>query len=268
MSIPSPPPVVLTIAGYDPSSGAGITADIKTIAAHGCFGVSCITALTVQSTRGVKRTDEVPVAYIREALAELADDLPIAAVHVGMLGTGSVAGAVAKFLEERRLPNVVVDPVLKSSSGSDLIDEDGLVVLRTRLFPIASIITPNLDEAAILTGGKADSITNLEEMKTIASRLHLVGAVNVVITGGHLPKPLDLLSTDGGNHMEEFPGERIDSRSTHGTGCAFSTSLACQLALGKPLAEAVRLSGEYVRNAIRNADPIGKGTGPVNHFPS
>src|ERR1700677_5154504 len=146
--------VVLTIAGFDPSSGAGVTADIKTIAAHGCYGVACITAMTVQSTAGVRRVEAVDPALVTETLQELATDIPIAAVHIGMLGSAKVVKAVAEFLGQcssKKLPNVVLDPILKSSSGADLLDAPGLKLLIERLIPLADVITPNVDEAAGLT---------------------------------------------------------------------------------------------------------------------
>src|SRR5579863_3724349 len=189
------PTVVLTIAGFDPSSGAGVTADIKTIAAHGCYGVACITAMTVQSTAGVQRVEPVDPALVTDTLQELITDIPIAAVHIGMLGTGKVVKAIVEFLSERsgkaKLPNVVLDPILKSSSGADLLDAAGTRLLIERLIPLADVITPNVDEAAILTGLK---VTDLEEMRGAAAKLHEMGSSAVVVTGGHLEKAIDLLS--------------------------------------------------------------------------
>ncbi len=259
------PPVVLTIAGFDPSSGAGITADIKTIAAHECFGVACITALTVQSTQGVRRVEGVDPKTIAETLRELALDVDIEAVHIGMLGNGRVVEAVADFLSRAKLPHVVLDPILKSSSGADLLDAAGTRLLIERLLPQAELVTPNLDEASVLTGV---AVTNLEEMREAAARLHSLGAANVVVTGGHLEKAIDLLSftTTRGVEQEVFKADRLRSNSTHGTGCAFATALACHLALGRGLPEAVLLSKVYVSAAIANAYPLGKGVGPLNHF--
>ena len=180
------PPVVLTIAGFDPSSGAGVTADIKTIAAHSCYGVACITAMTVQSTSGVKRVEVFDPALVSDTLEELAADLEIAAVHIGMLGSAKVVKAVADFLSGKsgkpRLPNIVLDPVLKSSSGSDLLDLAGTKLLIDRLLPLARIVTPNIDEASVLTGLQ---VKDLEEMKAASSKLHEMGASAVVVTGGH-----------------------------------------------------------------------------------
>jgi hydroxymethylpyrimidine/phosphomethylpyrimidine kinase len=259
------PPVVLTIAGFDPSSGAGITADIKTIAAHECFGVSCVTALTVQSTQGVRRVAGVDPQIIAETLRELFSDLPIEAVHIGMLGNRQVVEVVADFLGQERLPHVVLDPILRSSSGSDLLDTEGAQLLIERLLPLAELITPNLDEASILTGM---AVTNLDQMREAANRLHELGAANIVVTGGHLDRAIDLLSfvTGRGREQEVFKADRLRSKSTHGTGCAFSTALACHLAQGRGLPEAVLLSKVYVSAAIANAQTLGKGTGPLHHF--
>jgi hydroxymethylpyrimidine/phosphomethylpyrimidine kinase len=259
------PPVVLTIAGFDPSSGAGITADIKTIAAHECYGVSCITALTVQSTRGVRKVQPVAGEFILETLHELITDLEIAALHIGMLGTGEAVSVVADFLGRVKLPHVVLDPILRSSSGADLLDQAGLQLLIEKLVPLAEVITPNLAEAAVLTGLP---VTNLAQMRTAAARLHSIGAANIVITGGDLEKATDLLSfaTRRGVEQEVFKAERLKSNSTHGTGCAFATALACHLAHGRGLPEAVLLSKAYVAAAIGNAQPLGGGVGPVNHL--
>jgi hydroxymethylpyrimidine/phosphomethylpyrimidine kinase len=264
------PPVVLTIAGFDPSSGAGITADIKTIAAHECYGVACITALTIQSTQGVRRVQAVDPRLIAETLQELVSDLSVAAVHIGMLGDARVVEVVANFLDQTfpgkvRLPHVVLDPILKSSSGADLLDAAGTQLLIERLVPLAELVTPNLDEASALTGM---AVTNLEQMGEAAARLHSLGAANVVVTGGHLEKAIDLLSfsTAGGAEREIFKADRQRSNATHGTGCAFSTALACHLAHGRGIPEAVLLSKAYVSAAIAHAHPLGKGVGPLHHL--
>jgi hydroxymethylpyrimidine/phosphomethylpyrimidine kinase len=261
----STPPVVLTIAGFDPSSGAGITADVKTIAAHGCYGVACITALTVQSTAGVRRVEAVAADLVAETLEELAADVEISAVHLGMLGSGKVVKVVADFLAARHQANIVLDPILKSTSGADLLDAPGARLLLERLVPMAAVVTPNLDEASAMTGL---AVTNPEQMRAAANRLHEMGAAGVVVTGGHLDKALDLLSftTPRGIEQEVFKSARLRSTSTHGTGCAFATSIACHLAAGRGLPEAVLLAKAYVAAAITNAHPLGKGTGPVHHL--
>lgn len=280
--MPEKPPIVLTIAGFDPSSGAGVTADIKTIAAHGCYGVACITAMTVQSTSGVKRVEPVDPSLISETLAELAADLEIAAVHIGMLGSAKVVQAVADFLAAHRskgqpvnpagkasLPNIVLDPILKSSSGADLLDAAGTRLLIERLIPLADVLTPNVDEAEALTG---INVRDLDDMKAAAAKLHSMGAKAMVITGGHLEKATDMLSFTsrrGGElkvEQEVFKAERQRSNSTHGTGCAFATAMACHLALDRGLPEAALLAKTYVTAAIANGHPLGRGTGPVHHL--
>ncbi len=259
------PPVVLTIAGFDPSSGAGVTADIKTIAAHGCYGVACITALTVQSTSGVRRVAPVNPDLVAETLKELTSDIEIAAVRIGMLGSGRVVRAVADFLVKEKPQNVVLDPILKSSSGTKLVDAAGARLLMEKLLSLATVVTPNVNEASALTGL---AVTNPEQMRAAATKLHAMGAAAVVVTGGHLEKAIDLLSFTGkrGIEQEIFKSERQRSNSTHGTGCAFATAMACHLARGRGLPEAVLLAKAYVTAAIANAHPMGRGTGPVHHL--
>ncbi len=260
-----PQPIVLTIAGFDPSSGAGVTADIKTLAAYGCYGVACITAMTVQSTAGVKQVQPLDPELVRDTLRELADDLPIAAIRVGMLGSADVAEVVTEFLAEDPAEFVVLDPVLKSSSGADLLDPRAVQHLVDGLLPLCSVVTPNVDEAAALTGMP---VVDLASMTAAARALHRLGAPAVVVTGGHLDPAVDLLSEFDGDEVRqrEYPGERLTSRSTHGTGCAFASALAANLALGRHVADAVAAAKEYVTRAIVTAQPIGRGVGPVNHF--
>jgi len=267
--MPGKPPVILTIAGFDPSCGAGVTADVKTIAAHSCYCVACVTAMTVQSTAGVRRVEAVDPVLLTDTLEELAADIPIAAVHIGMLGSGKIVKAVAEFLNRRsgkaKLPNVVLDPIVKSSSGADLLDTPGIKLLIEKLIPLADAITPNVDEAAVLTGLR---VTDLDEMRTAAAKLHEMGSVAMVITGGHLEKATDLLSfsTKRGIEQEVFKAERQRSNSTHGTGCAFATAIACHLALDRGLAEATLLAKIYVMAAIAAGYPLGRGTAPIHHL--
>jgi hydroxymethylpyrimidine/phosphomethylpyrimidine kinase len=259
------PPVVLSISGFDPSSGAGVTADIKTIAAHGCYGLGCITALTVQSTAGVRRVEPVATDLVSQTLKELASDIDIAAIRIGMLGSVRVVKAVVEFLLKSKPPAVVLDPILKSSSGADLLDAAGARLLAEKLLPLATVVTPNVDEAAALTGL---AVGNPEQMRAAAHQLHKLGSPGVVITGGHLEKAIDLLSfvSKRGTEQEMFKSARLRSTSTHGTGCAFATSIACHLALGRGLPEAVLLAKAYVTATIANAHPVGHGTGPVHHL--
>jgi hydroxymethylpyrimidine/phosphomethylpyrimidine kinase len=259
--LPSPP-VVLTIAGFDPSSGAGVTADIKTIAAHGCYGIAAITALTVQSTTGVRRMEPVDVKFLRESLDALVEDVKVSAVHIGTLGSADVVSEVASFLKKSQLPNIVLDPVLAASSGAKLLDDAGRKFMIQELLPLSTVIIPNAHEAGVLIGLEVISI---DDMKVAANRLREMGVKNVVVTGGHLDVAIDLLNfSDGG--VQTFKSERLESNFTHGTGCAFSSSIACHLAQGRPLAEAVLLAKAYVTAAISNGYPVGKGTNPVNHM--
>lgn len=257
------PPIVLSIAGFDPSSGAGVTADLKTIAAHGCYGVGCLTALTVQSTQKVSRVEPVAAKIVTQTLESLADDLDVAAVRVGMLGSAEVASAVAGFLRAKGWKNAVLDPVLQSSSGAELLDLEGKDVLIKRLLPLARVVTPNLAEAAALTG--RPPARNVAEMAEAAEALQKLGAKDVLITGGHLPGNVDVLRTQRGE-VHQIAGARVESKATHGTGCALATAIACNLALGMDVVAAARAAKEYVRQAIEAAYPIGKGSGPMNHL--
>jgi hydroxymethylpyrimidine/phosphomethylpyrimidine kinase len=253
-------PIVLSIAGHDPSSGAGVTADIKTIAAQGCYGVTCVTSLTVQSTRGVKSVEPVEGRMITDTLEELMSDLDIDAVKIGMLGSAEAARAVAAFLRRYQPRNVVLDPVLKSSSGATLLSKDGLQILKDRILGLVSVVTPNADEAAALTGL---TVTNLDEMGAAALRLRQAGARNVIVTGGHLDPPSDLVSMASNNGFATLTGTKIAASSTHGTGCAFSTAVACKLAQGKNLTTAAKAAKAFVESALKVAPKMGRGIGPV-----
>ena len=259
-------PVVLSIAGFDPSSGAGVTADIKTAAAHKCYAITAVTAFTVQNTLGVRRIEPVLGEIMAETLFELAQDFDISAVRIGMLGSGEVAEAVAGFLETTKLPNVVLDPIIRSSSGAELLDAKGFEVLRDRLIPISELVTPNMAEAAALT---AMEVGNLDDMAEAGRKLVALGAKNVVVTGGHLSggRAVDLLlwrPEPGGELLEEeLSAEHIESDSTHGTGCAFATSVACHLARGFRLPDAVAGAKNFVLAAIENAEQLGHGKGPM-----
>src|SRR5256885_3248164 len=263
------PNIVLAIAGFDPSSGAGVTADLKTIAAHALYGVSCITALTVQTTRDVLRSKAVEPRLIRETLEALVEDSPPAAVKIGMLASDKVAREVFRFLKANPLPRVVLDPVLRSSSGVDLLDKPGLRILRDDLLAIVDIVTPNLQEAEVLTGLP---VADEEGMERACHELRKLGVRNVVVKGGHLRQPVDLLATWPSSGKVVFlclRHEKIETRNTHGTGCAYSTAIACNLAMGRPLDGedgAVLHARDYVASALREAYNIGKGTGPINHF--
>jgi hydroxymethylpyrimidine/phosphomethylpyrimidine kinase len=261
---------VLTIAGFDPSSGAGVTADLMVFAAHGLFGVSCITALTVQSTTGVAATHPVADDVVRATLDCLRADLPVAGIKIGMLSTASNVGAVADFLIElrglqtqgQRVP-VVLDPVLRSSSGRELIDADGVRLLRERLLPLVDWVTPNLEELGVLTDR---SVICRDDVAAAAAALRRRGSnLNVLATGGHLNPPDDLvLSADG--ELRWLAGEQIVTRSTHGTGCALSSALLSRIVLGDEAIAASVAAKSYVAEALRRATPLGHGHGPINHL--
>lgn len=252
--------MVLAIAGYDPSSGAGITADIKTITAQGCYGVTCITSLTVQSTRGVRSVEPVEGKVITEILEELITDVEISAVKIGMLGTAEAARAVTGFLRRYSFRHAVLDPVLMSSSGASLLAKDALPLLKDRLLGLISVITPNASEAAALTGLNVET---LEEMDIAARRLHQMGAHSVIITGGHLDPPADLISPAPARDSLILTGVKVATRSTHGTGCAFSTALACKLAQGRNLLTAAKAAKNFVETSLKHAPVLGRGIGPV-----
>jgi len=260
--------VVVSIAGFDPSSGAGVTADLKVFAALGLYGMACITALTVQSTQGVRAVDLVAAKTVAETLEMLADDVTLSGIKVGMLGTGEVAAAVADFLGANPHMPVVLDPVLRSSSGKDLIDASGLDLIRRRFLGRADWITPNLEELAILTGV---AVLGREDIPAAAARLRRLGGeagntnLHVLVTGGHLAEPDDYF-LDRGGEGKWIPGERVATHSTHGTGCALSSALLCGLVLGKDGYTAALEAKEFVAGALRAAYPVGRGRGPMNHF--
>ncbi len=263
--MPQKPPVVLSIAGYDPSSGAGCTADLKTFAAHGVYGTTCITALTIQSTQGVKRVKPLAPDWVWESLAHLLDDMPPAAVRIGMLGSAEVAEVVAEIIRENRLKNIVLDPVMRSSSGASLLEPKGRKVLVEQLIPLATVITPNLDEAGVLAGM---DVFDLETMREAAARLHDLKAKNVVVTGGHLAEARDLLSLGTGRKQKVsvLSGEHVKTRCTHGTGCAFAAAIAANLALGRELRAAIAAAKDFVTGALQGAYQVGSGVAPVNHM--
>lgn len=265
---PNQPPIVLSIAGFDPSGGAGILADLKTFAAIGVYGMACITALTVQSTQGVCRIEPCDPNILHETLDCLAADARFSAIKVGMLGCGAAASGIADWLDGQRAVPVVVDPVVKSTSGKDLLDAAAFDLVRTRFLARATWITPNLKElAALVSASLADSRAATEE--SAQKLLHLAAergnpGLKIVVTGGHTHPPDDLLLTE--RACEWYPGTYIETNSTHGTGCTFSSALAARIALGDDDFAAVAAAKEYVAQALRNAYPIGHGKGPLNHF--
>jgi hydroxymethylpyrimidine/phosphomethylpyrimidine kinase len=266
-AIQSSPPIVLSIAGYDPSAGAGVLADLKTFAALGVYGMASITALTIQSTLGVRKVIGLDSGTVTETLECLAEDVRFDAIKVGMLGSGPVAAAVMVWLEGQKGVPVVLDPVIKSSYGKELLDLEGIEILRRTGLGRADWITPNLAELAVLTEGSAAK--NREETERLAGTLYQMAAkqgnpsLKVVVTGGHAESPDDLLFLGGRGQW--FAGEWVETSATHGTGCTLSSALAAQIALGDGTFDAMQRAKDYVTGALRNACPIGKGTGPLNH---
>ena len=258
-----PPPALLTIAGFDPSSGAGVTADLAVFAAHGYFGTACITALTVQSTRGVRATEPVAAALTGATLECLEDDLPAAGVKIGMLGTAANVFAVADFLARKaegraRVP-VVLDPVLVSTSGEESLSGEGVTALTERLLPLVGWATPNRGELArLLAWPHGDGRAWVEEAAS-----ELTGrfpGLSVVVTGGEEDSP-DHYVAEAGGACGWLMGTRVESAATHGTGCAFASALLCGLVAGQM--DAPARAKAYVAEAIRRAEPRGAGRGPM-----
>lgn len=253
---------VLTIAGLDPSGGAGIAADLNTIAAYRHHGAAVVTSITVQNTISVQAIYDLPSELVAQQVEAIHSDLGIQAVKIGMLGTAGTVSRVASLVESLKLPNVVLDPVFCSSSGTQLLGKKGIEVLCEKLLPLVSVVTPNMEEAAVLSGLR---VTDIGSMKEAARKIQALGARYTVVTGGHLgSRAIDVLYD--GERFALFDAMRIPSPGTHGTGCTFSTAIACQLARGTPLADAVGGAKRYVSRAIRKAGRIGRGAGPLNHL--
>jgi hydroxymethylpyrimidine/phosphomethylpyrimidine kinase len=256
------PPILLTIAGFDPTCGAGVAADLKTFAAHNCYGVAAVTALTVQSTLGVRAVQATPAATLRAQLDALAEDATIAAVKIGMLANQTNAAVVAEFLDKYKFVHVVLDPVSRPTAGdTELLDPAGLKFVRDEMLKRASVITPNIPEAEFLTGMEVKDVAG---MKAAGQKLLEMGARAVIVTGGHLEKPIDVLCE--GTEVETFGGDHVRSPNTHGTGCTYSSAIAAQLASGQQLREAAILAKAYVTKAIEKSYQTGKGAGPLNQL--
>jgi len=255
------PPILLAIGGFDPSCGGGVGADLKTFAAYGCYGVAAITSLTVQNTQGVEAVHNTPSAELREQLEVLTKDCDIAAVKIGMLGNRGNAVVVAEFLDANTFAHVVQDPVMRSSSDSELLDATGIKYLATELLKRCSVITPNIQEAEILSGL---AIKDVSDMEAAARKLVEMGAHAVIVKGGHMDKAVDVLLD--GNELHLLSGDRVKLEHTQGTGCTFASAIAAQLAAGRSLLEATTLAKAYVMKAIERAYPVGKGRLPLDHF--
>ena len=258
---------VLTIAGSDSGGGAGIQADLKTFAANGCYGLSVITALTAQNTQGVRAIHPAPVAFVAQQLDAVLPDIGADAVKIGMLFSPELIEMVARKMKEYRVERIVLDPVMVAQSGDKLLRDDAVAALKTHLIPLAEVLTPNIPEAAVLLGRK---IARLDQLPGAAKELAKLGCRNVLVKGGHLEgeDSDDCLYLGGEKRTVCLPGERLETRNNHGTGCTLSSAIAANLAKGEKVDVAVRHAKKYITEAIRAGAgyQIGHGHGPVHHF--
>jgi hydroxymethylpyrimidine kinase/phosphomethylpyrimidine kinase len=255
------PPVALTVAGFDPSGGAGVVADVKTFTAFGCFATAAVTSLTYQNTTGVFGAAHQTAEAVRRQVLPVVEDFRVAGMKTGMLPTREIIVEVARLLREEALPAAVVDPVVRSTSGFDLIDDEALRALKEELLPLARVLTPNIPEAERITG-----LTVRDEagMRLAAARMREMGARAVLVKGGHLTADaLDVL--DDGGRVSVFRAARVETTSTHGTGCTLAAAIAAGLARGQSLETSVGAAKRFVTEAIRRAPGLGRGHGPVNH---
>ena len=252
----------MTIAGSDSGGGAGIQADLKTFAALGVYGTSVLTAVTAQNTLGVTAVHEIPTEVIAAQFESVITDIGVGAVKTGMLASNSIIQCVASQLQRHPVPWLVVDPVMVAKSGDSLLRNGATEALRSRMVPLASVITPNIPEAETLTGMK---IVSDMEVRQAAEKLVAMGAKTVVVKGGHRKGPATDLYYDG-SRFHEFSAERIETANTHGTGCTFASAIAAGLARGMSLLDSVALAKDYVTEAIRRSFSVGQGHGPLNHF--
>ena len=256
--------VCLTIAGLDPSGGAGIIADIRTFTAFGCYAAAAIASLTFQNTAGVFGAEHQTAETVRNQIEPVFADLDVDAVKTGMLPTAEIIRATAELLRINHVKHLVVDPVVRSTSGFDLIDDEALRVLVEELFPLAAVITPNIPEAERITN---IDIRSVDDMARAAEWMQSVGARNVLIKGGHFES--DVHSNDylfAGAEVEIFVAERIKTSATHGTGCTLSSAIAANLALGHDLKQSIGIAKRFVTEAIKTAPNIGHGHPPINHL--
>lgn len=253
---------LLTIAGSDSCGGAGIQADLKTFSALGTYGMSVITAVTAQNTTGVFDVQEMGTGIVRKQIECLFDDIEIHGVKIGMVSSIEIINTIAEALQKKNAANIVLDPVMVSKSGCHLLRPESGQALIEKLFPLALLVTPNLPEAEVITGGK---IETLAQMEGAAVNIYKMGARNVVVKGGHLSGDAIDIFYDGKN-FTYLQGVRIDTKNTHGTGCTFSSAITAFIAKGSPILEAIRLAKNYINGAIENSLALGHGVGPTHHF--
>lgn len=259
-------PSVLTIAGFDGSGGAGIQADIKTISALGCYATSVLTALPVQNTQGVRNIFTIPVDAVSEQIEAVLDDIFPDAIKIGMVHTPELVETIVKTLAKYKKVPIVFDPVMVATSGHRLIEEKTIEVIIEKLFPISDIITPNMDEAAILANRE---VKTLDDMKIAGERIKELGCKNILLKGGHLEtEMITSLFYNNQNSYKTFESVKTVTNNTHGSGCTLSSAIASFIAQGNSVDEAVALAQEYVTEAIHYGSDVktGKGNGPLNHF--
>ena len=253
----------MSIAGSDSCAGAGIQADLKTFHALGVYGLTALTAVTVQNTQGVRGIQEIEPGIVKDQILCLFEDMDIQAVKIGMVFSSGIVRAIREALDEVARPYVVLDPVMISKSGSELLQRSAQVDLLEHLFPLADIVTPNLHEAAAITKMRLETV---EDMQEAARRIIGLGPARVVLKGGHLSGSEAVDVFDDGARVERLRAEQIATRNTHGTGCTFSSAVAAHLALGFEPLEAVQKAKDFITGAIANAFALGRGYGPVDHF--
>jgi hydroxymethylpyrimidine/phosphomethylpyrimidine kinase len=256
--------IALTIAGSDSGGGAGIQADLKTFQRFGVFGTSAITAITAQNTRGVTAWEPVPVALVRAQIEAVITDLAPSACKSGMLGSAEITSTVADAIRGNKLRNYVLDPVMVATSGDLLLEQDAIQVIRDSLIPLATLVTPNLHEAALLTGEEIDDEDSMVRAAEIL--VNDLGAQAALVKGGHLSSGDRVIDVLYDGDARTFRGRRLETTNTHGTGCTLSAAITAQLANGESLHAAVRRSIDYVHNAIATAPGLGSGHGPLNHL--
>ncbi|MCJ7934964.1 MAG: bifunctional hydroxymethylpyrimidine kinase/phosphomethylpyrimidine kinase [Chryseobacterium sp.] len=259
-------PSVLTIAGFDGSGGAGIQADIKTASALGCFSTSVLTALPVQNTQGVQKIYPIPVEAVADQIKAILDDIFPDAIKIGMVHTPLLVETIVSTLAQYKKIPVVFDPVMVATSGHRLIEEETIKALTEKLFPIADVITPNMDEAAILAGMKVET---LEDLYAAGKKIKQLGSKSILLKGGHQEtSTITSLLYDEHDHFHAFETQKLNTRNTHGSGCTLSSAIAAYLAQGKSLYDAVSLAQHYTYRAIESGMDVqtGFGNGPLNHF--
>lgn len=253
---------LLTIAGSDSCGGAGIQADLKTFSAHGVYGMSVITAVTAQNTQGVLAVQDISAELIGKQIEAIFDDIRVDGLKIGMVSQIETINAIAEGLRFYKPSNIVLDPVMVSKSGYHLLQPEAKEALASSLLPLATVVTPNIPEAEVITGRRIDGI---EDMEKAARMIFEMGSQNVLIKGGHLDDEATDILFDGTNIIC-LKSRRVDTKNTHGTGCTLSAAIASNLAKGYSIGEAVARAKEYITVAIENSLSIGKGVGPTNHF--